>query len=51
MTDNNSIKALAIVIAASVVLYLCDHLYCYILCSKARGIGIFRDDRQDNDQR
>jgi hypothetical protein len=32
-------------------LYLLNRLYCIVVRLKARNVGIFRDDRRENDER
>jgi hypothetical protein len=45
------IRTIAIIAAIAATLYLGDCLYCFIIRQKARNVGIFRDDRRENDQR
>lgn len=43
--------AAAIIAAIAAALYSAHRLYCFIIRQKARNIGVFRDDRRENDFR
>jgi hypothetical protein len=53
ITIESRYYAMIYVIVASIIasLYLLHRAYCIIVRLKVRGVGIFRDDRRENDQR
>jgi hypothetical protein len=41
----------AAILAIAAALYLGNRLYWYVLRLQARNVGLFRDDRRENEQR